>query len=171
MAAPQFCGAAKWCLSVNQIVLDHLLCLVADGVHVADPGQGVAGFEGFGHALSGGQLRDQGGHLVPGRLVDVQQVLGEGAGEDQGGEGAVVLLFQVALAHAAILAQGTRRRGVQDQVGKLDAAHGGVGAAELFIIGCHGQALRRWPCPAGRRGPGSGAPAERGGAGWRSCGG
>ena len=73
----------------------------------------VAGFEGLGHALGGGQLTGQGGHLFPGGLVHVQQVPGEGAGEDQGGEGAVVLLFQIAFAHPAVLAEGAGRLVVQ----------------------------------------------------------
>lgn len=102
---------------VNQVVYDDLLRAVADGVHTADPFHLVTGFEGFGHAFGGGQLTGQGGHLVPGRLIDVQQVPNEGAGEDQSGVGAVVLLLQVAFAHAAVLAEGAGRLVVQDQVG------------------------------------------------------
>ena len=65
--------------------------------------------------LGGGQVGDRGFELFPCRAVDLQKVFGQLAGEDQGGEGSVAALLQVALAHAAELAQGTGRRGLQGE--------------------------------------------------------
>ena len=78
---------------VNQLVLYDLLRTMTDGVHVAEPLHLVPDLEGFGHALGGGQVGDRGFELFPGRAVDLQKVFGQLAGEEQGGEGAVMLLL------------------------------------------------------------------------------
>ena len=107
---------------VNHFPDHDPLCAGADVVLAAEPFRRIGGFQAFGDAFGGGQLGDCGFKLLPCRAVDVKEMFRQFSGEDEGGEGAVALLFEIALAHPSVLADTALGLRVHDQIGDLDIA-------------------------------------------------
>ncbi len=116
----------KYCLyplfSVDHFPDHDLLCAGAEVVHAAEPFHLVLGFQALGDALKRRHFGNRGFDLLPCRAVDLQKMLGQFAGEDEGGQGAVVPLLQETLPDPAVLADGGVGRGIEDQIGNPDVA-------------------------------------------------
>lgn len=107
------------------------------GVHRADPFELIAGLEVFGHALCLGELIGDALDHRQRVVVDLDEVVVQGAGQKQLGENALAVLLQKPLAHspeAADIALGLLGHGKAGVVVVADEIVGE--AVGLVIDGC-----------------------------------
>ena len=78
-------------------------------------------------------------------------MLGQFAGEDEGGQGSVLPLLQETLPHPAVLADGGVGRGIEDQIRDLNAADRGICDVHFDTSFNESDGLRAGAAFAGRK--------------------
>ena len=93
-------------MAVDKLAQYELFHLILDAVHPAHPLHLIGGFERLGHALFRCQLLHDEFQLFLTAPVNLGQVLIQIAGHEQVGVKYAAVLFQIALPHTAIFADG-----------------------------------------------------------------